>query len=149
MRILKCSALLLLGLPACGGTPTGDAGPTCAPDLSSVQATVIVGDRVEFRWQPACPMALVAVEDTLGADQWATGAPDFSVTDPDRVNIVRPPVVYGRVPDGAASQEPAASLFPGQQYQFSLWRLLPAGSTALCQARFDNLCLEATVRFTR
>ena len=132
---------------SCGSdNPTGPAA--CGADVGTVTATVSVTSAVTFNWSPACPVALLLVEEAAH-DMWAVMAPGMSSSSTESANVIVPPVVYGQVPSGAQQTDPAAALVPGTTYELVLWRILPAGSAAQCQARNGNACLLTVKTFQR
>ncbi len=59
---------------ACGGEDsTGPTAAACAPETTSVTATVSSGPSIVFDWEPRCPMAMVLVEGDEG-DVWVIAA---------------------------------------------------------------------------
>lgn len=110
------TALCALALPGCGDDAT-EPQP-CAPEVTSVDATISTGSTVTFDWSPACAVALLLVEEGF-SDRWSVSDPDMDE------NTIRPPVTYGVVPAGATESEAAAELEAGVTYELILWRIDP------------------------
>ncbi len=145
------SPLLVLAgaaILSCSDDPTGPETADCAAETSSVEATVSVGSSVTFDWSPRCAVAFVLVEED-GGDVWWISTSEDDWDSPNLANRITPPVTYGQVPAGILDSYGPDPLVPGTTYELVLWRILPAGSTAQCQARIGSACLIAVKEFTR
>mgnify|MGYP001826205554 CR=1 FL=1 len=140
------AALLFLG--GCSDDPAQPDPVVCDPELTSVTANVSGGLSPVFDWDPACPVAMVLVEEQAH-DKWGLMTDEAGWDDPATANIIEPPVTYGVVPDGLIELPNPEALEPGVTYELILWRILPAGSTAVCEARFDDACLLTVHTFAR
>jgi hypothetical protein len=142
------TVLLTAATLSCGSDKA--TGPTqCAADVGTVTATVsVTASTVSFDWSPRCAVAMVLVEEDA-SDMWAVVAPDLSSSSTESANIIGPPVVYGQVPAGAEQTDAPLPLVAGTTYELVLWRVLPAGSSAVCQAQNGNACLLAVKTFQR
>lgn len=136
---------------ACSGDAAGPADAECSAETTSVTATVTGTTSAVFNWTPACAVALLIVEED-GSDMWwispFAGEPPADTT-PEAANRITPSVTYGQVPAGMAHSDETLPLVPGRSYDVALWRVLPAGSQAQCQEKFDNWCLLTMKTFTR
>ena len=139
---------LTLCVAGCGDDSTGPAAEACTPETTTVTATVTTGQTVVFDWEPACPIAMLLVEDDA-SDMWGIGTDEESWGDPSDANQIAPPVTYGVTPPGAIAFEEPLNLEANVPYDLALWRILPEGSTAQCQMRFGNACLITVRQFTR
>jgi hypothetical protein len=138
----------LLSLHGCSDDPAQPEPIVCDPELTSVTAFVSSGLSPVLDWEPACPVALVLVEEG-GHDKWGIMSDEAGWDQPATANIISPPVTYGVVPDGLIEIPNPEALEPGVTYELILWSILPAGSTAECQMRWDDACLLTVHPFTR
>lgn len=83
------------------------------------------------------------------SDRWWISTPEASWNAPESGNKIMPPITYGQVPSGINDSYGPEPLLSGQAYELVLWRVLPTGSAAQCQQRFENFCLIALQPFTR
>jgi len=149
MRYQREVLVLLLVAAACSEGPIGpaDAAP-CADDTGIVSVTVSDAAQPVMAWDPSCAVAMVLIEEEA-SDQWLVSTDEALWTDPSAANLIAPPVTYGVVPAGAEQTGPPATLVPGVTYEVILYRILPAGSTATCVQRFEQMCLMAVHAFVR
>ena len=143
---------LLAILAAAATLSCSDSTPprnlACPDNTGAVNASVAVSaNGVVFDWTPACAVAMVLVEEDA-SDMWVAMAPNLSSTSTQSSNIILPPVTYGVAPVGTDA-DPPETLLAGHTYELVLWRVVPAGATANCQARNGNACLLAVKTFTR
>jgi hypothetical protein len=103
---------------------------------------------VVFDWAPDCAVAFLLIEEEA-SDRWGIIAPGLSNSSTESANIISPSVTYGVVPPGTDEITPPEPLIAGRTYELLLWKIVPAGSTALCQARFENACLLTIKEFVR
>lgn len=145
MRSLPLAILAAAATLSCGDITLPQA---CTANTGSVTASVAKSQNgVVFDWSPACPVAMVLVEDN-GSDMWYAAAADLSSTSTESSNIILPPVTYGTAPSGTDGIPPE-TLVAGHTYTVVLWRVISAGSTASCQQRNGNACLLTVKSFTR
>ena len=142
--LVVLSALLLY---ACDDSGSGPDPVQCEAHTSSVIASVAVGAKVVFDWEPACKVAAILVEQD-GSDVFWIAAPQFGETLTQSMNVIEPPYTYGVVLPGMESRW-EGDLVAGETYDLVLWRILPEGSTASCLGRMDDGCLVAVRSFTR
>jgi hypothetical protein len=150
MRLARLSSIAAFVVFAIGAACSDSTSPrdvACDPETTSVSATVTVGASVVFDWSPACPVALLLVEDGA-SDTWLISVPDDAFDSPQG-NRIRPKVTYGQVPQGIIDTIAPTALVQGRTYELILWRVLPDGSTAQCQQRFGTVCLLTVKTFTR
>ena len=147
---LTLTLLAMASIVSCSDS-TSPRATACPDELSSVTATVSVGSSVNLNWSPACPVALVLIEDLDGADQWVVHMPDEAYGSPSTANKIPPPITYGQAPTGISGMaaDDAVDLVPGRSYNLILWKILPMGSTASCMSRSGDACLLAVQPFTR
>ena len=135
---------------ACSDDPTSpnddSASLSCDADTGTVDVTV--GASGVFDWSPACAVALLLVEDEA-SDMWGVSTDDATWNIPDQANLITPPLSYGAPQTGASQFQEPLPLLSGVTYELILWRVLPDGSAAQCQQRFENLCLLAVHPFVR
>ena len=148
IRIAVAISLGWLVAQGCSKDSTGPDSAPCTAETGSVTATVTVGTSVRFDWTPRCSVAMVLVEEDA-SDRWLVSSPEDSWTSADAANKILPPLTYGQTPAGTEIGEPPATLVAGRTYELILWRMLPSGSTAQCQQRFENMCLLTVTEFTR
>lgn len=139
---------ILAGAFACSGDSTGPEDTPCEAETSSVEATVSVEGSVVFDWTPSCAVALLLVEDG-SSDMWFMSTPEDQWTSPEAGNRITPPVTYGQRPPGEWEWYGPEPLVEGRTYELILWRILPSGSTAECQSRFEDICLLTIETFVR
>jgi hypothetical protein len=148
IRFTVAISLGWLVAQGCSKDATGPAADPCTAEIGSVTATVTAGTSVKFDWTPRCAVAMVLVEEDA-SDQWIVATPEDSWTSAEAANKILPPLTYGETPAGTDVGEPPATLVAGREYDLILWRVLPSGSTAQCQQRFENMCLLTVTAFTR
>lgn len=148
MRITVAIALGWLVAQGCSKDSTEPDAAPCTAGTGSVTAMVTVGTSVKFDWTPRCAVAMVLIEEDA-SDRWSVATLEDSWTSADAGNKILPPVTYGQTPAGTEIGEPPATLVAGRTYELILWRVLPSGSSAQCQQRFENMCLLVVSQFTR
>ncbi len=145
------AALLLIAAGAStllAGCRDSVAPQGCATATTSVTATVSGGSSPSFDWQPRCAVALLLVEDQHGGDQWVVETPQASWSDATAANRIAPPVRYGIMPSGTVEYQAPTALVAGQPYQLVLWRVIPAGASAVgCRQTYQGMCLLAVQPF--
>jgi len=142
------SLVPLLALACTDATGPESQGPPCRDDTGNVTVTVADGPTPTFSWSPACAMAIVLVEEDA-SDMWGASSDEALWSDAARANVITPPVTYGARPAGTTVFQSPLSLLSGHAYELVLWRSLPPGSPATCQARYGALCLMAVHPFSR
>jgi hypothetical protein len=138
----------VLTIAARSDHPTSPEVAPCTAETSSVTAAVEVGQGIMFDWEPACGVAMLLVEEDA-SDMWGISTDEATWTSPDQGNLITPPVTYGAGPSGATEFQEPLPLVAGGTYELILRRILPEGSQAPCEQRFENLCLLAVHAFTR
>jgi hypothetical protein len=139
---------LTMWASACGDDSTGPALEECTSETTTVSVTVTTGQSVVFDWEPACPLAMLLVEDDA-SDVWGISTDMESWVSPSDANRITPPVTYGVTPSGVTEFEEPLTLAHNARYDLILWRVLPEGSTAQCQSSFGNACMLTNHQFTR
>lgn len=150
-RSALASSLLAVALVGCGDDGSGPEPLVCDDELYQVDATVAIqGSSVVFDWEPACPMAVMIIEED-GADQWLLITDESKWEEPDSANLIYPPVTYGVAPQDIFEVTDADDLVPGRSYHFVLWRVLPLFGPIEtgCIEQEGPVCLVAVELFTR
>jgi hypothetical protein len=137
-----------LAVVACSDDPTEPTVEECTPETTSVTVTVTTGQSTVFNWEPACPVALLLVEDEA-EDMWGLTTDEATWDNLEVANLIAPPLTYGVVPAGIPEIQEPLGLEEKVTYELILWRILPAGSTATCEDRFVDACLLTVHPFTR
>jgi hypothetical protein len=138
----------LLSLVGCSDDPSQPEPVVCDPELTSVTANVSSGLSPVFDWDPACPVALVLVEEQAH-DKWWVMSDETTWDDPATANVIWPPVTFGVAPEGLIEIPQTEPLEPNTTYELILWSILPAGSEAECEMRWGDACLLAVYPFRR
>ena len=145
-RCSHAAAIMLTALAAwsCGSDATGPDDVGCRID----RTTVFVGDGAIFDWSPGCAVAVLRVEDEMGAEMWAAYSPEHASGSPERANRIVPRVSYGYTPGGAGSPKLPVALVPGRNYKLTLRRVFAAEKRPSdCPPNDENSCLVAVQPF--
>jgi len=134
--------------------PTGASAQEameCTDETTEIAVeSVVTFDSVTFNWSPRCGVAVLLVElQGAGSDMWGLMAPMELWSNPSQANRIMPGLSYGVAPEGVTVRERPGMLEVGKSYELVLWRLLPAGSAAVCTMRRDDACLVAVHHFIR
>ena len=113
------AAVVAAGI-ACSDNSPGTTGPL--PECTgAVTVAVSSGTTPTFTWAPSYRLFFVLVEPAQsGADLWSVGS--------DGTNAIRPPVIYGTVPNGARELQSVTPLVTGATYDVYVYRWTGPGT---------------------
>lgn len=153
-RVVTLSILSAAIITACEDS-TGPVPRENRCETGGVQVTVTAGPSPELSWDPACSVAVLTVYRQDGPYVWSVGSEqhlwDDDNDDPNRANVITPPISYGITPPATEIRRAAEPLESGQTYVVRLSRFAPRpfAQPDPCPDRDYTLCRIGRYLFQR